>query len=104
MDANDFVRSRMSVPINRTAKQVRTFTSFVKKYRPVVMPHVRDIFNDCHSASDTKYDADISNNYGVFGWCSIPSKTMVNMEYNEGALYVPSSYDHHNRVCGSNFL
>lgn len=40
----------------------------------------------------------------MFGWCTIPSKTMVNMEYNEGALYVPSSYDHHNRVTGSNFL
>ena len=68
------------------------------------MPDVRNIFNDCHAASPTKYDADINNNYGVFGWCTIPSKTMVNMEYNEGALYVPSSYDHHNRVCGSNFL
>ena len=68
------------------------------------MPNVRDIFNDCHLASPTKYDADMDNNYGVFGWCTIPSKTMVNMEYNEGALYVPSSYDHHNRVCGSNFL
>lgn len=68
------------------------------------MPNVRDIFNDCHAAADTKYDADTNNTYGVFGWCTIPSKTMVNMEYNEGALYVPSSYDHHNRVCGSNFL
>ena len=76
----------------------------MKKYRPVIMPNVRDIFNDCDAASPTKYEADISNNYGVFGWCTIPSKTMVNMEYNEGALYVPSSYDHHNRVCGSNFL
>ena len=68
------------------------------------MPNVRDIFNDCHVAADTKYDADTNNTYGVFGWCTIPSKTMVNMEYNEGALYVPSSYDHHNHVCGSNFL
>jgi hypothetical protein len=85
-------------------KKVRTFTSIVKKYRPVTMPEVRDIFNDCHAASPTKYEADIDNNYGVFGWCTIPSKTMVNMEYNEGSLYVPSSYDHHNRVSGSNFL
>lgn len=76
----------------------------MKKYRPVIMPNVRDIFNDCHAAADTKYDADVNNAYGVFGWCTIPSKTMVNMEYNEGALYVPSSYDHHNHVCGSNFL
>lgn len=76
----------------------------MKKYRPVIMPNVRHIFNDCDAASPTKYEADVSNNYGVFGWCTIPSKTMVNMEYNEGALYVPSSYDHHNRVCGSNFL
>ena len=76
----------------------------VKKYRPVIMPQVRDIFNDCRRASETKYDADVDNNYGVFGWCTIPSKTMVNMEYNEGAIYVPSSYDHHNRIGGSNFL
>ena len=68
------------------------------------MPEVKDIFNDNHAYSPTKYDADVDNNYGVFGWCTIPSKTMVNMEYNEGALYVPSSYDHHNRVSGSNFL
>lgn len=104
IDANDFVKHRLNTAIARTPKQVQTFTSFVKKYRPVIMPNVRDIFNDCHLASPTKYDADISNNYGVFGWCTIPSKTMVNMEYNEGALYVPSSYDHHNHVCGSNFL
>lgn len=102
-DGNDFIRHRIG-EISRSEKQVRTMTAFVKKYRPVVMPNVRDIFNDCHSASPTKYDADIDNNYGVFGWCTIPSKTMVNMEYNEGALYVPSSYDHHNRVSGSNFL
>ena len=76
----------------------------MKKYRPIVMPNVRDIFNDCDMASPTKYDADKDNNYGVFGWCTIPSKTMVNMEYNEEAIIVPSSYDHHNRVGGSNFL
>ena len=102
-NSNDYVRHRLG-PISRNSKQVRTFTSIVKKYRPVIMPQVRDIFNDCHVASATKYDADVDNNYGVFGWCTIPSKTMVNMEYNEGALYVPSSYDHHNRVSGSNFL
>jgi hypothetical protein len=118
-DVNDFIRHRLS-PIDRSTtiteeengtsvtklayRKVRTFTSMVKKYRPVIMPNVRDIFNDCHTASNTKYDADIDNNYGVFGWCTIPSKTMVNMEYNEASLYVPSSYDHHNRVCGSNFL
>lgn len=103
LDVNDFIRHRLD-DIGRGTKQLRTFTSIVKKYRPVVMPQVRDIFNDCHAASATKYDADVDNNYGVFGWCTIPSKTMVNMEYNEGALYVPSSYDHHNRVGGSNFL
>lgn len=103
LDVNDFIRHRLS-EIERGTKQLRTFTSIVKKYRPVVMPEVRDIFNDCHAASATKYDADVDNNYGVFGWCTIPSKTMVNMEYNEGALYVPSSFDHHNRIGGSNFL
>lgn len=102
-DVNDFVKRRLH-EIGRSVKQVKTFTSFVKKYRPVIMPNVRHIFNDCDVASPTKYEADINNNYGVFGWCTIPSKTMVNMEYNEGALYVPSSYDHHNHVSGSNFL
>ena len=75
----------------------------MKKYRPIVMPGVRDIFDDCNSAT-TKYDADVNNNYGVFGWCTIPSKTMVNMEYDEQSIIVPSSYDRHNRVGGSNFL
>ena len=102
-DEDDFIRHRLET-IPRSPQQVRTFTSIVKKYRPVIMPEVRHIFNDCHDASPTKYDADENNNYGVFGWCTIPSKTMVNMEYNEDALYVPSSYDHHNRICGSNFL
>lgn len=75
----------------------------VKKYRPIVMPNVRDIFNDCIN-DKTKYEVDRDNDYGVFGWCTIPSKTMVNMQYNEQALVVPSSYDHHNRVGGANFL
>lgn len=108
IDGNDYIRHRLldtnCTAIQRAKTQVRTFTSIVKKYRPVKMPDVRDIFDDCHAASSSKYDADVDNNYGVFGWCTIPSKTMVNMEYNEGALYVPSSYDHHNRVSGSNFL
>ena len=101
-DPNDFIRRRLD-PIVRSGKQVRTFTAFVKKYRTVEMPEVRDIFDECVNDS-TKYEVDRDNDYGVFGWCTIPSKTMVNMEYNEGALYVPSSYDHHNRVSGSNFL
>ena len=46
----------------------------------------------------------MDNDYGIFGWCTIPSKTMVNMEYNEHALIVPSSYDHHNRIGSNNFL
>lgn len=54
-DANDFIRHRLldtnHTAIQRSPKQVRTFTSFVKKYRPVIMPQVRDIFNDCHAAS-----------------------------------------------------
>ena len=75
----------------------------MKKYRPLVMPKVRDIYNDCQGQL-TKYDADANNDYGVFGWCTIPSKTMVNMEYNEESIIVPSSYDHHNRIGGSNFL
>lgn len=29
---------------------------------------------------------------------------MVNMEYNEDAIVVPSSYDNHNRVGSRNFL
>ena len=101
-DINDFIRHKLN-PIARTNKQVQTFTSIVKKYRPVAMPQVRDIFDDCQGQT-LKCDCDEKNDYGVFGWCSIPSKTMVDMEYNEGALYVPSSYDHHNHVCGSNFL
>ena len=111
VDANDFVKHRLGWnaetqsydPIPRTTKQVQTFTSFVKKYRPVIMPNVRDIFNDCIN-DKTKYEVDRDNDYGIFGWCTIPSKTMVNMQYNEQALVVPSSYDHHNRVGGSNFL
>ena len=103
VDVNGFVKDRLG-SINRTNKQVRTFTSIVKKYRPIIMPNVRDIFNDCDRASPTKYDADKDNNYGVFGWCTIPSKTMVNMEYNEQSIIVPSSYDRHNRIGGSNFL
>lgn len=105
VDVNDFIRRRYSsnYPIGRSLTQVRTFTSIVKKYRPVIMPNVRDIFNDCINDS-TKYEVDRDNDYGVFGWCSIPSKTMVNMEYNEESIIVPSSYDHHNRIGGSNFL
>lgn len=102
VDINRRLRCRMDV-IVRSPKQVRTFTSIVKKYRPIVMPNVRDIFNDCVN-DKTKYEVDVDNDYGVFGWCTIPSKTMVNMEYNERAIIVPSSYDHHNRVGGSNFL
>lgn len=101
-DVNDFVRHRIH-QINRSSTQLRTFTSIVKKYRPVIMPRVRDIFDDCQGAL-TKYDADVNNDYGVFGWCTIPSKTMVNMEYNEDSIIVPSSYDCHNRIGGSNFL
>ena len=67
------------------------------------MPNVRDIYNDSLN-SDIKCDVDSNNEYGIFGWCTIPSKTMVDMEYNEHSLYVPSSYDHHNHVCGNNFL
>lgn len=102
VDVNDFVRRRANV-ITRSANQVRTFTSIVKKYRPIIMPKVRDIFNRCRN-NYTKYEADLNNDYGVFGWCTIPSKTMVNMEYNEDAIIVPSSYDHHNRIGGENFL
>ena len=101
-DITDFIKHKLN-PIARTNKQVQTFTSTVKKYRPVAMPEVRDIFDDCQGQT-LKCDCDEKNDYGVFGWCTIPSKTMVDMEYNEGALYVPSSYDHHNHVCGSNFL
>lgn len=102
VEVNRQLRHRMGV-IGRSSKQVRTFTSIVKKYRPIVMPNVRDIFNDCVN-NKTKYEVDVDNDYGVFGWCTIPSKTMVNMQYNEQAIIVPSSYDHHNRVGGSNFL
>ena len=52
-DVNDFVRQRLGV-IERTTSQVSTFTSIVKKYRPVVMPNVRDIFNKCIN-NFTKY-------------------------------------------------
>lgn len=75
----------------------------MKKYRPIVMPNVRDIFRKCVN-DKSKYECDTDNDYGVFGWCTIPSKTMVNMEYNEHSLIVPSTYDHHNRIGGANFL
>ncbi len=29
---------------------------------------------------------------------------MINMEYNEESIVVPSTYDHHNRIGGSNCL
>ena len=107
VDVNGFVRHKLGLPSNhpvqRGLNQLKTFTSIVKKYRPIVMPNVRDIFNDCQGQL-TKYEADANNDYGVFGWCTIPSKTMVNMEYNEQSIIVPSSYDHHNRIGGSNFL
>ena len=77
--------------------------SIVKKYRPIVMPNVRDIYNDCMN-DKSKYDVDKDNDYGVFGWSTIPSKVMVNMQYNEQSIVVPSSYDHHNRIGGNNFL
>ena len=67
------------------------------------MPKVRDIFNDCVN-DKTKYECDIDNDYGVFGWNTVPSKTMVDMQYNEESLYVPSTYDCHNRIGGGNFL
>lgn len=102
VDVNGFIRHRMS-EISRTDRQIRTYTSIVKKYRPIVMPKVRDIFNNC--ANDkTKYECDIDNDYGVFGWNTVPSKTMVDMQYNEESLYVPSTYDCHNRIGGDNFL
>lgn len=102
IDANGFVRKGLN-EIRRSQNQVRTFTSIVKKYRPIVMPKVRDIFNDCIN-DKSKFQVDLDNDYGIFGWCTIPSKTMVNMEYNEQSIIVPSSYDHANRVGGSNFL
>lgn len=104
-DVNNFVRHKYkyNYPIPRSRKQIRTFTSIVKKYRPVIMPDVKTIFNDPVN-TNTKYEADINNDYGIFGWCTIPSKTMVNMEYNEQSIIVPSSYDHHNRIGGNNFL
>lgn len=101
IDSRDFVRCRRS-EITRNNKQVQTFTSIVKKYRPIILPKVSNIFNDCDYK--TRYKAYKDNSYGVFGWCTIPSKTMVNMEYNEDAIIVPSSYDNHNRVGGRNFL
>ena len=103
VDVNDFVRCELEKVISRSNKQVQTFTSIVKKYRPVIMPKVRDIFDDCIN-DKTKYEVDKDNDYGVFGWCTIPSKTMVDMEYNERALIVPSSYGCHNRIGGKNFL
>ena len=75
----------------------------MKKYRPAFVPEVRDIFNSCLN-NKSKYEVDMDNTYGIFGWCTIPSKTMVNMEYNEHTIFIPSSYDHHNRVGGDNFL
>jgi hypothetical protein len=105
-DVDGFLRHEvggLNPPIKRNENQLRTFVSVVKKYRPIIMPGVRDVFNDCVN-NKTKYDVDRDNDYGVFGWCTIPSKTMVNMEYNEQSIIVPSSYDHHNRIGGSNFL
>lgn len=102
VDVNGFVKHRLS-EIQRSSTQIRTMTAIVKKYRPIIVPNVRDIFNDCVNNS-TRYQAELDNEYGVFGWCTIPSKTMVNMEYNEQAIMVPSSYDHYNRIGGSQFL
>ena len=102
VDVNGFVRRRFA-EITRTNKQVQTFTSIVKKYRPLIVPNVRDVFDDCQGRV-YKHDAEANNDYGVFGWCTIPSKTMVDMQYNEQSIIVPSSYDHHNRVGGDNFL
>ena len=101
-DVNGFVKRRFA-EVQRTNKQVQTFTSVVKKYRPLTVPNVRDIFNDCQGQV-YKHDAETNNDYGVFGWCTVPSKTMVDMQYNEQAIIVPSSYDCHNRVGGDNFL
>lgn len=105
VDVNGFIRKKVgaSTPIPRGLNQIRTFMSVLKKYRPIIMPDVRSIFNDCQN-NNTKYEADLNNDYGIFGWCTIPSKTMVNMEYNEESIIVPSSYDHHNRIGGANFL
>ena len=89
--------------VQRRKDQLRTFTATVKKYRPIAMPSVRDIFDDCVN-DKTKYEVDRDNDYGVFGWCGIPSKTMVDMECNEQSIIVPSSYGRHNRIGGSNFL
>ena len=100
---NRFIRHRHGCIPREGEYQLKTFMTIVKKYRPVIMPKVTDIFGQCNCAT-TKYQADSNNDYGVFGWCTIPSKTMVNMEYNEQAIIVPSSYDHHNRIGGSNFL
>ena len=106
VDPNGFVRHKYGDtdrPIQRETTQLKTFMSIVKKYRPIVMPNVRDIFNDCMN-DKSKYDVDKDNDYGVFGWSTIPSKVMVNMQYNEQSIVVPSSYDHHNRIGGNNFL
>ena len=104
VDVNGHVRHRCEGVIPRSpTSQLKTFTSIVKKYRPIIMPDVRYIFNDCVN-NKTKYEVDRDNDYGVFGWCTIPSKTMVNMQYNEESIIVPSSYDHHNRIGGRNFL
>ena len=101
MDVNQYVRHREDV-IQRSSKQVQTYTTIVKKYRPMFMPNVNDIFEHC--PDKTRLESEQENSYGVYGWCTIPSKTMVNMEYNEQSIIVPSSYDNHNRVGGSNFL
>lgn len=100
-DPNGFVKRRQNA-IPRSNKQVQTFSAIVKKYRPIVMPKVQDIFDDCQRK--TQYEAHQEGTYGVFGWCTIPSKTMVNMEYNEDAIMVPSSYDHFNRIGSKSFL
>lgn len=64
VDVNDFIRNRMGT-IVRGKNQLRTYTSVVKKYRPIIMPGVRDIFDECQGA-ETKYEADVNNDYGVF--------------------------------------
>lgn len=46
------------------------------------MPKVRDIFDDCIN-DYTKFQVDENNDYGVFGWATVPSKTMIDMQYNE---------------------
>lgn len=54
IDSRDFVKCRRS-EISRSGNQVQTFTSIVKKYRPIVVPKVSDIFNDC--IYKTRYEA-----------------------------------------------